>query len=62
MADWISVEDHLPDEEVGVLTYAFGPRNAFLRDGKWLACWDHRQLQNVTHWMALPTPPVQTGQ
>ncbi len=55
--EWISVEDRLPDEEVGSLVYAHCTRPAFLRDGVWLACWDMREVSRVTHWMPLPEPP-----
>ena len=55
---WISVEDELPEENKCVLTYNGSSINLLMlaSNGNW---YDHSvaQHRNVTHWIALPSPP-----
>lgn len=66
MAEWISVEERLPEEltEVIVFTEATeqGVCIAFMENGKWLDGYSGRgivmmQQELVTHWMPMPEPP-----
>ena len=56
---WTSVEDELPEENKWVLTYNGSSINLLMLagNGNW---YDHSvaQHRNITHWMALPTPPA----
>ncbi len=58
-AEWISVEDRLPENHQRVLAnngrkvqsgYYREPENAFVSDSNW-------SLLAVTHWKPLPPPP-----
>lgn len=55
---WISVEDELPERNKWVLTFNGSSINLLMlaSNGNW---YDHSvaQHRNVTHWMALPSPP-----
>ena len=55
---WISVEDELPEQNKWVLTYNGTSINLLMLagNGNW---YDHSvaQHRNVTHWIALPSPP-----
>jgi hypothetical protein len=66
---WISVEDRLPDNYVGVLVYIENQdtiANAHReQNGDWVAFYDNTLITNegkekgVTHWQPLPEPPKQ---
>tara|TARA_R110000851_G_scaffold105714_1_gene224349 strand:- start:327 stop:560 length:234 start_codon:yes stop_codon:yes gene_type:complete len=71
MSDWISIEDALPQLFVSVMVFPYHDFNysdkltAELQlGGKWVVnCEDsyqqcEQELNNVTHWMPLPEPPV----
>ena|ERR1700677_1538511 len=71
MSEWISVKDRLPPECESVLVWSkgFDPISAFLSytyDKKPLMYfvndWDESdtnlKLEDVTHWMPLPEPPI----
>lgn len=59
LGGWISVKERLPDENVRVLVYLRSDRGYTTMDtdrllnGKWVR-WGALE---VTHWLALPTPP-----
>jgi hypothetical protein len=64
MADWISVDDRLPDKDEWVLVHAAGAINCSLFTAKDKAFSDpcyspcyNINLNEITHWMALPEPP-----
>lgn len=58
MSGWISVESQMPEEDVEVLctdlsqVFIASQHNSFFTSG------DH-DLQYVTHWQALPSPPTE---
>jgi len=61
---WISVDDHLPDDESGykVLVYANDIVSSWTQilnhNGKyWVHNGDEEFPPTVTHWMPLPSPP-----
>ena len=51
LADWISVEDRLPNSEQGTITvYVEGKKKYYIA------------IDDVTHWMPLPEPPTKQGE
>lgn len=64
LAEWVSVDDKLPEKNQQVLTYnPMDDREPFWVDYLFLAGdeklhWDMGE-DNVTHWMPLPEPPKQ---
>ncbi len=61
--DWISVEARLPDERVEVLAYDGSDIEvAAIYFGTWAsdATW-FAYHHDVTHWMPLPSPPVDSA-
>lgn len=62
MAEWIDVNERLPEEGVWVLCLFKGNVYEVLRWNEKEYCWEktiHRAYTNafVTHWMPLPNPP-----
>ena len=61
--EWISVNEHLPDDPSWVLVYADGAMNCMAFDeGQWKE-WTAAKAHNIflpaiTHWMPLPKPPT----
>ena len=61
---WIPVTERLPEEWVDVLVWSkcgFCETAVYLGiPGKWRVTWNHDMLEvdSITHWMPLPTPPV----
>lgn len=65
-AQWISVEDGLPDIGVNVLVRLsvadrFNVTEAIrFSDGSWVDCWAARlKGYPVKHWQPLPAPPIE---
>lgn len=59
MTDWISVKDRLPEPHTDVLFFG---RDGFFIGwyGYLMKKWrsdEFGEVQEVTHWMPLPTPP-----
>lgn len=64
MADWISVEDRLPEIQTGpYLTYNFRTGYFDIMSGDYInySVCPPENFNEVTHWMPLPAPPTQTG-
>lgn len=58
MSEWISVEERLPKPTYCVLVVnAYGEMeiDALGTDGEWMG-----MVEEVTHWMPLPTPPKES--
>tara|TARA_R100001377_G_scaffold68840_1_gene44102 strand:+ start:588 stop:914 length:327 start_codon:yes stop_codon:yes gene_type:complete len=69
LADWISVEDRLPNSELGewVLVCAGGAINCmgYINHtfDHWIYSPNHNiAIDDVTHWMPLPEPPTKQGE
>ena len=69
MSEWVSVKDRLPDGMEDVLVCVFWHERwqtliGWCRksDEQWYAYISHgeRSVENVSHWMPLPQPPVAT--
>ena len=60
MADWISVEDKLPEESGVYLCYMKGEDYKYIK--VWCKCYDADRKRfndyQVAYWMPLPPPPV----
>lgn len=65
--EWISVEDRLPEKNQDVLVYSGnfigGMMNVYTYVGNdnWAddyGHWGNTELEGITHWMSLPTPPT----
>lgn len=62
--EWISVKDNLPEDKKYVLLYGSKYCDEVclgrLIDGKWfeIEFGEIRTQENITHWMPLPTPPL----
>ena len=59
MGEWISVEDRLPDDQVGVIVEG---GLGYIRQGEWWSITGERYpgrpiLWTVTHWMPFPKAP-----
>ena len=59
---WISVEDRLPDAGQWYLCWSRNQTQIIFLDTVEPIMWlqDGDYLENVTHWMPLPTPPKET--
>ena len=63
MAEWISVEERLPENELAVIAYSKEDGHAwyaFRRGGLWWRPGDRISVKvygTVTHWMPLTEPP-----
>lgn len=55
MAEWISVENRLPEER-GNYIVATTKGNVYV--GTWATRWNGSMRNAVTHWMPLPEAPV----
>jgi hypothetical protein len=72
MSEWIAVEDELPTKQVEVVFYTnpfewwsgmYTPADLYGSDGEFQyhQHWGddgYHAVNNVTHWMPLPTPPA----
>jgi hypothetical protein len=64
--EWISVKDQLPDEDARVLCFGFtgsmivGSIWAEVEKEGYYAESGEDMLDEVTHWMELPEPPIKT--
>lgn len=54
--EWVSVQDHLPEEDAKVLTWVTGRWPEMCVNERWNGYWASRNSV-VTHWMPLPLPP-----
>ena len=59
MAEWIRVEDRLPEDSNDVLVYgdevvSVGYKNRFTQS---LTSYEFKDKQHITHWMPLPDAP-----
>lgn len=64
LVQWISVEDHQPDDETTVLIFSAGdplgePWPGYRNAGQWFAADGMPLGQNVTHWADMPVGPAQ---
>lgn len=64
MAEWISVKERLPEDDI-VCILTDGVSDAIGYRGKvfgWHLMWtDYLEESKVTHWMPLPEPPKKGG-
>lgn len=58
MSEWTKITDILPTCGFKVLIFNGGRHMAWLsREGKFICPYDHKPVENVTHWMPLPETP-----
>jgi len=65
LVQWISVRDHLPEDDTDVLVSSLGRnvevRLAYRAEGFWRETVSNCLIVDSTHWMFLPDPPGWEG-